>query len=70
MADFTVRRLPPPLNGLLGWLLFATIVVTLVNWFVVLPLKGAPIGGGFYTRGIVVGLLVYALWGFGMWLIA
>lgn len=69
-ADLTVKRLPGALNGLLGWLLFAMIPVTLVNWFVVLPLKGAPVGGGFHMRGILIGLFIYALWGFGMWLIA
>ena len=35
-----------------------------------LPIKGAPMGGGFRLPGLVVVPLVYALWGFGMWLIA
>ncbi len=69
-AAFLVPRLPRPLDGALGWILFAAIVVTLVNWFAVLPLKGAPMGGGFRMPGLVVVPLVYALWGFGMWLIA
>jgi hypothetical protein len=69
-ADCTVRRLPGALGGVLGWVLFAMIPVTLVNWFIVLPLKGAAVGGGFYMRGILIGLFVYALWGLGMWLIA
>ena len=56
-------------GGLLGWMLFAGIIVTLVNWFIVLPIKGAPIGGGFRMPGVVVVPLVYAFWGFGMWLI-
>jgi hypothetical protein len=64
-----VPRLPRPLNGALGWILFAAIIVTLVNWFVVLPLKGLPAGGGFRMPGTIVLPLVYALWGFGMWLI-
>jgi hypothetical protein len=41
-----------------------------VNWFVVLPIKGAPVGGGFRMPGVVVVPVVYAFWGFGMWLIA
>ena len=69
-AAFLVPRLPGLLDGVLGWILFAAIVVTLVNWFVVLPIKGAPAGGGFRLPGLVVVPLVYALWGFGMWLIA
>lgn len=69
LIAFVVPRLPRPLNGALGWILFAAVVVTLVNWFVVLPLKGLPRGGGFRMPGVVVLPLVYALWGFGMWLI-
>ena len=69
-AAFLVPRLPRPFNDVLGWVLFAAIIVTLVNWFVVLPIKGAPMGGGFRMPGLVVVPLVYALWGFGMWLIA
>ena len=49
-AAFIVPRLPGALGGPLGWVLFAGVVVMLVNWFVV------PI--------------VYAFWGFGMWLFA
>src|SRR5262245_45768121 len=60
-ASCLVPRLPPPGDGVLGWMVFAAVVPTLANWFIVLPLKGAPVGGGFYTRAIVVGLLVYAL---------
>jgi hypothetical protein len=69
-AAFLVPRPPSPFNGVLGWVLFAAVIVTLVNWFVVLPIKGAPMGGGFRMPGLVVVPLVYALWGFGMWLIA
>jgi hypothetical protein len=68
-AAFLVPRLPGALKGVLGWVLFAAIIVTLVNWFVVFPIKGAPVGGGFHMPGLAVVPLVYALWGFGMWLI-
>jgi hypothetical protein len=69
-AACLIPRLASPLNGVLGWVLFAAIIVTLANWFIVLPIKGAPVGGGFRMPGVVVLPLVYALWGFGMWLIA
>jgi len=69
VGAFVVQRLPAALNGPLGWILFAGIIVTLVNWFVVLPIKGSPVGGGFRMPGVVVVPLVYAFWGFGMWLI-
>jgi len=69
-AACLIPRLPGLLNGVLGWVLFGAIIVTLVNWFIVFPIKGAPLGGGFRMPGLVVVPLVYALWGFGMWLIA
>ncbi len=69
VGAYLVPRLPAAVDGPVGWILFAGILVTLVNWFVVLPIKGAPIGGGFRMPGVVVVPLVYALWGFGMWLI-
>lgn len=56
--------------ALLGWILFAAVFVTLVNWFVVLPIKGLPTGGGFRLPGVAVVPLVYALWGLGMGVIA
>lgn len=67
---FVVPRLPGFLSGVLGWILFAVVVVSAVNWLVVFPLKGLPPGGGWRMPGLVVVPLVYALWGFGMWLIA
>jgi hypothetical protein len=70
VAAFFVPRLPAGLNGVIGWILFAAVIVTLVNWFIVLPIKGQPVGGGFRMPGMVVVPIVYAFWGFGMWLIA
>ncbi len=49
----------------LGAVLFGAIVPTLVFWFVVLPLKGLPVGYGFRLSGVVVALIVDGLWGFG-----
>jgi hypothetical protein len=68
-AAFFVPRLPAGLNGVVGWILFAAVIVTLVNWFVVLPIKGSPVGGGFRMPGVVVVPIVYGFWGLGMWLI-
>lgn len=69
VGAYVVPRLPVWLDGPIGWMLFAGIVVTLVNWFIVLPIKGSPIGNGFNLPGVVVVPIVYAFWGFGMWLI-
>jgi hypothetical protein len=46
-------------------LVFGAIVPTLVAWFVVAPLKGQPIAGGWKLVGIVTGLLVNGAWGIG-----
>lgn len=70
IGAYVVPRLPSAVDGPLGWILFAGIFVTLVNWFVVLPIKGAPIGGGFRMPNVFVVPLVYAFWGFGMWVMA
>lgn len=67
LAAFVVPRMKIP--AWLGWTLFAAIVVTAANWFVVAPLKGAPLGGGFRMPGVVMAPLVYGFWGLGMWLI-
>jgi hypothetical protein len=67
VGAYIVPRLPVWLDGPTGWILFAGIVVTLVNWFIVLPIKGAPIGNGFNLPGVVVVPIVYAFWGLGMW---
>jgi hypothetical protein len=48
-----------------GAVLFGAVVPTLVLWFVVLPLKGLPVGYGFHLRGVAVALFVDGLWGLG-----
>jgi hypothetical protein len=53
----------------LGWTLFGAIIVIAANWFIVLPLKGLPAGGGFRMPGVIVAPVVYGIWGFGMWLV-
>ena len=46
-------------------LLFGAVLPTLVAWFVVLPLKGLPVGGGFAWPGIIIGPVVNGAWGVG-----
>ena len=53
----------------LGWTLFGAVVVIAANWFIVQPIKGGPIGGGFRMPGVIVAPVVYGIWGLGMWLI-
>lgn len=59
------RRLP---RGAAFWraaFLFGALAPTLVAWFVVLPLKGLPPGGGFRPVTVVAALLVNGAWGLG-----
>jgi hypothetical protein len=46
-------------------LLFGAVLPTLVVWFVVLPIKGLPVGGGFAWPGIIIGPVVNGAWGVG-----
>ena len=48
-----------------GSIIFGAIFPTLVAWFVVLPLKGLPVGNGFHFPGILVGPIVNGVWGLG-----
>jgi hypothetical protein len=46
-------------------LLFGALGPSIVNWLVVLPMKGAPMGGGWHPSGIPTALIVNAAWGLG-----
>ncbi len=63
------RRFP---GGIGYWLLaviFGAVGPTFVAWFVVLPLKGLPMGGGWKPSGMATGLMVNAAWAVGTALI-
>ena len=45
--------------------LFGAVPLTLVFWFIVAPLKGLPVAGGWHVGPWVVGLLVNGAWGLG-----
>lgn len=61
--------LEPRLAARLGWwmggLVFGLLPM-LVLWFVVLPLKGAPVAGGFKPIGLLLGLAAHTMWGLGV----
>ncbi|WP_319421111.1 hypothetical protein [Pleurocapsa sp. FMAR1] len=55
-------------QGLAYWLsglLLGAIVPSLVNWFIVLPLKDEPVGGGWQVPGVATALIVNGVWGIG-----
>ncbi len=60
-------RLPPPL-----WLdgLALGIIAVLVGFFVVAPLKGNPVGGGWQLTNWGRSLLINGFWGIGVGIIA
>jgi len=61
--------LEPRLTARLGWwpggLAFGAVLPVLVLWFVVMPLKGLPVGGGFAPSGVLVGIVLHAVFGLG-----
>src|SRR3954468_22753895 len=61
--------LEPRLTARLGWwaggLAFGAVLPVLVLWFVVLPLKGQPGGGGFGTSRVLLTVVIHAAFGLG-----
>jgi hypothetical protein len=49
----------------LGGLLFGAVLPVLVVWFVVQPLKGLPVGGGFAPASVLLVVLIHAVFGLG-----
>ena len=45
--------------------LFGAIFPTLVAWFIVAPLKGNPVAGGFNPAAMMIGPIVNGAWGLG-----
>lgn len=61
-----------PRNGgyWLAALAFGAFAPTLVGWFVVQPLRGQALGGGWNPIGMARGLLLNGIWGLGTaWLL-
>ncbi|MDM9383977.1 hypothetical protein QUB80_25180 [Chlorogloeopsis sp. ULAP01] len=52
-------------NYWIAALLFGAIAPTLVAWFIVAPLKGLPIAGGWQPTAMITALLVNGAWGVG-----
>jgi hypothetical protein len=46
-------------------LVFGAVLPTLVAWFVVAPLKGQPMAGGFAPMTMAIGPIVNGAWGLG-----
>jgi len=50
---------------LVAALMFGAVGPTFFAWFVVFPLKGIPIAGGFSATALITGVSVNAAWGLG-----
>jgi hypothetical protein len=59
------HRFPKGIRYWVAALLFGALGPTLVSWFVVMPLKGQAVAGGWQPAGMVTGLLVNGAWGLG-----
>ena len=54
-------------RGALYWVyafLFGAIFPTLVAWFIVAPMKGLPMAGGWQFNRMLTGFLINGAWGF------
>ena len=45
--------------------IFGAVLPTLIAWFLVAPLKGQPVAGGWKPNAMMIGPIVNAAWGFG-----
>jgi len=59
-----VRRFPPSAYWT-AWIGLGAVLPSSVAWFIVLPLKGAPVAGGWAPGILALGLLLNGAWGFG-----
>ena len=59
------HRLSARLNWWLGGLAFGLAFPLLAFWFIVLPLKGAGIGGGFHLDMVPIHVAFHAIFGIG-----
>ncbi len=65
LYSFVERRLTSWLGWLGGGLVFGVLPLV-VLWFVVFPLKGIPLGGGFTALGVQQGVVLHAAFGLGL----
>ena len=59
------HRLTARLNWWAGGLVFGLAFPLLAFWFIVLPLKGAGIGGGFHLDAVPIHIAFHAIFGIG-----
>jgi hypothetical protein len=57
-------------SGWIASILFGALLPSTVAFFIVLPLKGQPVAGGWQLKIIAFALLVNGMWGLGTILIA
>ena len=55
-----------PMKYWLAALVFGAILPSIVAWFVVFPLKGQPIAGGWKPMNLMMALLLNGAWGIGV----
>jgi hypothetical protein len=67
--SFFADRMPRAWPLWLAGFVFGALAPTLVGWFVVAPIKGQPVAGGFNLARMWIGPLVNGIWGLGTALI-
>lgn len=60
----TASRLPPQRYWAVS-LLFGAVFLPLVGWFIVAPLRGAPLGFGWQPQRLILSVIINGVWGPG-----
>lgn len=60
-----LRALPPGPVYWITWVLVGAVALSLVEWVLVMPFQGFPMGGGWHPGPMGVTLAANAAWGFG-----
>jgi xanthosine utilization system XapX-like protein len=64
------RRIPAALPVAIAGFLFGVVGPTFFGWFVLAPLRGQPITGGFQIQNMLRGIFINGSYGLGLALIA
>jgi hypothetical protein len=61
-----VGRFKTPRGYWTAWIVLGAVLPSLVAWFIVLPLKGTAVAGGWSVETVAGALLLNGAWGFGV----
>jgi hypothetical protein len=64
------RRFPAGAGYWIAALAFGALLPSMLSWFVLAPMRGQPMAGGWQPARLAIGLIVNGAWGLGTaWLL-